>query len=92
MPPSPFVNYNVPVCTGPASSVGWPPSGMWMVPGLILQSGKILSWRLSQNNFLRPIPLLLIQVGQLSVTGKRICTKYWLTTYVKLQMHPRKSD
>ena len=26
------------------------------------------------------LSLLLIQVGQLSVTGKRVCTKYWLTT------------
>ena len=24
-------------------------------------------------------PLLLIQVGQLSVTGERMCTKHWLT-------------
>ena len=26
------------------------------------------------------LSLPLIQVGQLSVTGGRICTKYWLTT------------
>ena len=25
------------------------------------------------------LPLLLIQVGQLSVIGKSMCTKYWLT-------------
>ena len=25
------------------------------------------------------LPLLLIQIGQLLVTGQRMCTKYWLT-------------
>ena len=28
------------------------------------------------------LSLPLIQIGQLSVTGIRMCTKYWLTTYV----------
>ena len=38
----------------------------------------ILSWRLSQENISTAIPPLpLIQEEQLSVTGKRMCTKYW---------------
>ena len=37
-------------------------------PGFDTRSGHILSF-----------PLLLIQEGQLSVTGESMCTKYWLT-------------
>ena len=37
--------------------------------------GNILSWRLIMKYFLRLIlSLLLIQEGQLSVSGKRMCT------------------
>ena len=38
----------------------------------------ILSWRLGHKKISTAIlPLLLIQEEQLSVTGKRMCTKYW---------------
>ena len=38
----------------------------------------ILSWRLGHENISTAIlPLPLIQEEQLSVTGKRMCTKYW---------------
>ena len=38
----------------------------------------ILSWRLGHENISTAIlPLLLIQEEQLSVTGERMCTKYW---------------
>ena len=37
--------------------------------------GNILSWRLIMKYFLRSFsPFLLIQEGQLSVSGKRMCT------------------
>ena len=48
---------------GPRSTVGRALRG----PGFNTQSGNILSF------------LLLIQEGHLSVTGKSMCTKYWLT-------------
>ena len=38
----------------------------------------IISWRLGHENISKAIlPLLLIQEEQLSVTGERMCTKYW---------------
>ena len=38
----------------------------------------ILSWRLGHENISTAIlPLPLFQEEQLSVTGARICTKYW---------------
>ena len=38
----------------------------------------ILSWRLGhEKNSTAILPLLLIQEEQLSVTGERMCTKYW---------------
>ena len=38
----------------------------------------ILSWRLGHENISKAIlPLPLIQEKQLSVTGERMCTKYW---------------
>ena len=38
----------------------------------------ILSWRLGhENNSTAILPLPLIQEEQLSVTGERMCTKYW---------------
>ena len=49
---------------GPRSAVGRAVRG----PGVDARSGHILS-------FLLP----LIQEGQLSVTGERMCKKYWLT-------------
>ena len=36
---------------------------------------------LSWINFTVILPLLLIQEGQMSVSGKSMCTKYWLTAY-----------
>ena len=36
--------------------------------------GNILSWRLIMKYFLRILSLPLIQEGQLSVSGKRMCT------------------
>ena len=38
----------------------------------------ILSWRLGHENISTAIlPLPLVQEEQLSVTGERMCTKYW---------------
>ena len=38
----------------------------------------LLSWRLGHENISTAILLLpLIQEEQLSVTGERMCTKYW---------------
>ena len=38
----------------------------------------ILSWRLGHENISTTVlPLPLIQEEQLSVTGERMCTKYW---------------
>ena len=39
-----------------------------------------VSWKLIISMTILSLPL--IQVGQLSITGKRMCTKYWLTAYV----------
>ena len=41
---------------------------------------QILSWRFGHEKISTAIlPLLLIQEEKLSVTGKRMCTKYWET-------------
>ena len=54
------------------------PPGIRIVAGLILTSGNILSWRLSHEIISTAIlSLPLIQEGQLSVTGERLCAKYW---------------
>ena len=53
---------------GPRSAVGSASDSRARGPGFDIRSGHILS-------FLLP----LIQDGQLSVTGKSMCTKYWLT-------------
>ena len=55
--------------TGDQEVVGSTPAG----------SGNILSWRFDHGIFstvFRSLPL--IQEGQLSVTGERMCKKYWL--------------
>ena len=40
----------------------------------------ILLWRLAHEKISTAIlPLPLVQEEQLSVTGERMCTKYWLT-------------
>ena len=67
---------------GPLARLDEPPSGMQTFAGSILGSSKtyfvetgheILSFAI--------LSLLLIQVGQLSVTGERMYTKYWITAY-----------
>ena len=60
--------HNLP--TGQRSAVGRAPDMQVRGPGLDTRSGHILF-------FLLP----LIQEGQLSVTGKSMCRKYWLTAY-----------
>ena len=64
--------------TGRGSSIGsefaWHPSGPEFDPHV----WHILSWRLGHENISTAIlPLPLIQEEQLSVTGERMCTKYW---------------
>ena len=64
--------------TGRGSSIGsefaWHASGPEFDP----QVRHILSWRLGHENISTAIlPLPLIQEEQLSVTGERMCTKYW---------------
>ena len=64
--------------TGCGSSIGsefaWQSSGPEFNPHVL----HILSWRLGHENISTAIlPLPLIQEEQLSVTGKRMCTKYW---------------
>ena len=63
---------------GRGSSIGsefaWHASGPEFDPHV----RHILSWRLGHENISTAIlPLPLIQEEQLSVTGERMCTKYW---------------
>ena len=65
-------------CAGPPSTVGsvsdCESRGRWFKP----RSGHILLLRFGHENISKTILiLLLIQEGQLSVTGKRMGTKYW---------------
>ena len=62
----------------PSSSIGimfaWHANG----PKFDAHVQHILSWRLGHENiFAAILPLPLIQEEQLSVTGERMCTKYW---------------
>ena len=67
--PKYLIHYNyVSQVAGPRSAVGSASDSRARGPGFDTRSGHILS-------FLLP----LIQEGQLSVTDKCICTKYWLT-------------
>ena len=64
--------------TGRSSSIGsemaWHASGPEFDPHV----RHILSWRLGHENISTAVlPLPLMQEEQLSVTGKRMCTKYW---------------
>ena len=64
--------------TGRGSSIGskfaWHASGPEFDPHI----RHILSWRLGHENISAAIlPLPMIQEEQLSVTGERMCTKYW---------------
>ena len=52
----------------PHSAIGRAPDSQGRGPGFNTQSGHILSFLLA-----------LIQEGQLSVTGKSMCMKCWLT-------------
>ena len=52
--------------------------GMQAAPSLIPTSGTFFRGDLVMKTFSTAIlPLLLIQEEQLSVTGERLCTKYW---------------
>ena len=64
--------------TGRGRSIGsefaWHASGPEFDPHV----RHILSWRLGHENISTAIlPLPLIREEQLSVTGERMCTKYW---------------
>ena len=61
-------NLNYPKPAGPGSAIGRASDSLVRGPGFDTRSGNILS-------FLLP----LFQEGQLSITGKSMCTKYWLT-------------
>ena len=65
---SDFHILNSDISAGPRNPVGRALDSLVRGPGFDTQSGHIL-WFL----------LLLIQEGQLSVTGESMCTKYWLT-------------
>ena len=61
--------------TGRGSSIG---SEFASGPEFDPHVRHILSWRLGHENISTAIlPLPLIQREQLSVTGERMCTKYW---------------
>ena len=54
------------------------PLGMQAAPEFNPHVRHILSWRLGHENISTAIlSLPLIQEEQLSVTGERMCTKYW---------------
>ena len=54
--------------------------GKQTVAGSILKPGTFVQWRFGhEKNSTTILSLPLIQEGQLSVTGKRMCTKYWLS-------------
>ena len=65
---------------GPRSAVGRSPASYVRGPGFDTRSGHTL-----------PFLLPLIQEGQLAITGKCICTKYWLTACLGGLSLPRKS-
>ena len=50
------------------------------LPGNKSVMGSILSFIEIGHEIISFTTLSLIQAGQLSVTGARICNKYWLTT------------
>ena len=53
--------------------------GKQTVAGSILKPGTFVRWRFGhENNSTTILSLPLIQKQQLSVTGRRMCTKYWL--------------
>ena len=66
------------ISAGPASSVGctssWYADGRGFDPSVRQHSFVEIGHEIISTSVL---PLTLIQVGQVSVTGKRMCTKYW---------------
>ena len=77
------IRHKPPVRTGSHSSVGfasaWYSDGHWFdppaKPSYVEIGHEIISTAI--------ISLPLIKVGQLSFTGERMCTKYWLTVRTK---------
>ena len=65
---------------GRGSSVGcasaWCADGHWFDPHVRIYSFVEVGHEIISTVILS---LLMIQEGQLSVTGERMCTKYWLT-------------
>ena len=53
------------------------PPGMRTVAGSIITSGNILPWRFHEIISTTILSLPLIQEGQLSIIGERMCTRYW---------------
>ena len=77
-----YGTYHIGDQAGCGSSIGsvfvWHTSGPEFDPHV----RHILSWRLGHDNISTAIlPLPLIQEEQLSVTGERMCTKYWKTAW-----------
>ena len=68
-------------CLNRLGTVAWLEAsslGMQAAPEFDPYVRHILSWRLGHENISTAIlPLPLIQEEQLSVTGERMCTKYW---------------
>ena len=68
----------LPAKTGRGSSIGSVFAWHANCPEFDPHVRHILSWRLGHENISTAIfPLPLIQEEQLSVTGERMCTKYW---------------
>ena len=68
------------IWAGRASSIGSVSAWHVIGPEFYPHLRHILSWRLSHEKiYLAILPLPLIQEEQLSVTGERMYTKYWLT-------------
>ena len=76
--PQPCI-YDLKVCQpGMVAGSEAHPLGMQAARSLIPMSGTFFHGDLDMQNISTSIlPLLLIQEEQLSVTGKRMCTKYW---------------
>ena len=69
--------------SGPGSSVGC--DSTWYVDGRGFDPRARQNIIVVMKSFLRAfLSLTLTRVGQLSVTGKRMCTKNWLTAYLSL--------
>ena len=70
---------------GRSSSVGCASACLGLSRIRSSRSATSLSWRFCHEIISTAIlSLPLIPIGQLSVTGERMCTKYWLTSYRSL--------